>query len=74
MTSWAGSSDTAGHEAVAVGLTLLVFADPAEGVEETPPLRIHGGREHRPDFGVHGKQLRVEVCHCCISDGLKQPE
>jgi len=62
------------HEAIAVGLALLGTGDPAEGLEETPPLHIHGGREHGPDFGVHGKQLGVEVCHCRISDRLKQPE
>jgi hypothetical protein len=62
------------HETVAAGLALLGIGDPAQGLEEPPPLHVHGGREHGPDFGVHGKQLGVEVCHCRISDGLKQPE
>jgi hypothetical protein len=63
-----------GHETVAADLALLGIGDPAQGLEETPPLHVHGGREHGPDFGVHGEQLGVEVCHCRISDGLKQPE
>jgi hypothetical protein len=62
------------HEMVAAGLALLGIGDPAQGLEETPPLHVHGGREHGPDLGVHGKQLGVEVCHCRIRDGLKQPE
>jgi hypothetical protein len=62
------------HETIAVGLALLGIGDPAKRLEETPPLQVHRGREHGPDFGVHGKQLGVEVCHCRISDGLKQPE
>jgi hypothetical protein len=53
---------------------LLGIEDPAEGLEETAPLQVHRGREHGPDFDVHGKQLGVEVCHCHISNRLKQPE
>jgi hypothetical protein len=48
--------------------------DLAEGAEETSALHIHVGREHGPDFGVHRKELRVEVCHCRVSGRLKQPE
>ena len=62
------------HETITVGLALLGIGDPAKGLEEAPSLQIHGGREHGPDFGVHGKQLGIEVCHCRISDRLKQPE
>ena len=43
------------YEAVAFGLALLGVGDPAKGLEETPSLHVHRGREHRPDFGVHGK-------------------
>jgi hypothetical protein len=52
----------------------LGSGDLAEGLEEASALHIHGGREHRPDFGVHGKELRVEVCHCRVSGRLQQPE
>jgi hypothetical protein len=62
------------HEAVAVLLALLGSGDMAERLEETPALHIHGGREHGPDFGVHGKELRIEVCHCRVSGRLQQPE
>jgi hypothetical protein len=62
------------HKTITVGLALLGIGDRAKGLEETPSLQVHRGREHGPDFGVHGKQLGVEVCHCRISDRLKQPE
>ena len=47
------------HETVAGSLALLGIGDPAKGLEETSPLHVHGGREHGPDFGVHGEQLGV---------------
>jgi hypothetical protein len=62
------------HETIVVGLALLGIGVPAQGLEETPSLQVHRGREHSPDFGVHGKQLGVEVCHCRISDRLEQRE
>ncbi len=62
------------YEMVAVFLVLLGSGDMAESLEETPPLHVHGGREHGPDFGVHGEELRIEVCHCRVSGRLKQPE
>ena len=62
------------YEAIAVGLALPGIGDPAQGLEESPSLQVHRGREHGPDFGVQGKQAGVGVCHCRISDRLKQPE
>jgi hypothetical protein len=61
-------------ETIAGGLALEGIGDPAEGVEELPPLRVHRGREHGPDLAVHGEELRVEVCHCRVSGRLEQPE
>jgi hypothetical protein len=63
-----------GNQPVAFLLTALSCGDLAQGGEEATALHIHGGREHGPDLGVHGEQLGVEVCHCRISDRLKQPE
>ena len=62
------------NEAFAVILTLLSSGDMAESRKEAPTLYIHGSREHGPDFGIHGKELCIELCHCRISGRLEQPE
>jgi hypothetical protein len=62
------------HEAVAVLLAPLGSGYMAVGLEEASALHVHGGREHGPDSGVHGKELRVEVCHCRVRGRLQQPE
>ena len=38
------------HKTIAVGLALLGIGDPAKGLEETPSLQVHRGREHGPDL------------------------
>ena len=37
------------------GRIVLAGRDADEGTEEPPALHIHGGREHRPDLGIHGE-------------------
>ena len=37
------------------GRVVLAGRDADEGTEEPPALHAHGGREHRPDLGIHGE-------------------
>jgi len=50
------------------------LGDPDQGAEETPALHVHGGREHRPDLGVQGEQLPVEIGHRRVRGRLEQKQ
>jgi hypothetical protein len=59
------------HEA---GRIVLASGYPGQGMEQTPALQVHCGREHRGDLGVHREKLTIEISHRRVGGRLKQGE